>query len=239
VDGVEPLTHEFDGFFVHSRGGGAGPLAGSGSTDSLTNGAYRIRADAFVPVLVLETESDMTVLRYYQAEQADSRDVHVWEVAGTAHADAFVAGPALQALHCDPRVNSGPQEFVVRAGISALDRWVRTGNAPPPAPRLQRDGGELRRGADGIALGGVRTPPVDVPVAVQSGDAPAGSKALCALFGSSRAFPPARLDMLYGSRAGYEKSFDDATRRAVSAGYVLAADAPALQAQARAVTFPS
>jgi hypothetical protein len=239
VDGVQPLTHEFDGFFIHSRGGGAGPLSGSGNLATITNGAYRIRADAGVPVLVIETESDLTALGYYRAEQPDSAEVHVWEVAGTAHADAFVAGPALQAVHCDPRINAGPQEFVVRAGISALERWVRTGHAPSPAPRLQRDGAKLLRDADGIALGGVRTPPVQVPAAVQSGEAAAGTQALCVLFGSSRAFSAERLTARYGSKARYESEFDAATRDAVSAGYVLAADAPALDAQARAVAFPS
>ncbi len=239
VDGVQPLTSEFDGFFIHSRGGGAAPLSGSGDTDSLVAGAYRIRAEPGVPVLVLETESDVTVLRYYQAEQPDSRDIRVWEVAGTAHADAFTVSPALQQLHCDPRINAGPAQFVVRAAISALDRWVRTGEAPASAPRLQRDGAALRRDGFGIALGGVRTPPVDVPVAVQSGEAAPGSKALCVLYGSSRAFAPARLKTLYGTKAQYLTAFDNATRQAVSAGYLLPADESALQAQARAVAFPS
>jgi hypothetical protein len=239
VDGVQPLTHEFDGFFIHSRGGGAAPLSGSGDTGTIVDGAYRIRPNPGVPVMVVETESDLIALRYYQAEQPDSHDVHVWEVAGTAHADAFVAGPALQELHCDPRVNAGPQEFVVRAAISALDHWVRTGDAPASAPRLQRDGGVLRRDAYGIVLGGVRTPPVDVPVAVQSGEAAAGSQALCVLYGSSRAFTPAMLRTLYGSREQYLSEFADATRQAVAAGYVLAADQGALQQEAQQVTFAS
>jgi Alpha/beta hydrolase domain len=238
VNGVQPLTHEFDGFFIHSRGGGAAPLAGSGDTGSIAFGAYRIRPDAGVPVLVLETESDLAVLRYDQAEQPDSSDVHVWEVAGTAHGDAFVAGPALQELHCDLRINAGPQEFVVRAAVSGLERWVRTGKAPASAPRLDHAGPVLHRDALGIAIGGVRTPPVDVPVAVQSGEAAPGSKALCALFGSSRAFSPARLRTLYGSKAQYLQKFDAAAQQAVDAGHVLSADEAALQAQAEAVAFP-
>ncbi|HEX4017288.1 MAG TPA: alpha/beta hydrolase domain-containing protein [Frankiaceae bacterium] len=237
VNGVQPLTHEFDGFFIHSRGGGAAPLSGSGDTGTIVDGAYRIRPDAGVPVLVVETESDLAVLRYDQAEQPDSKDVHVWEVAGTAHADAFVAGPALQVLHCDPRINAGPQEFVVRAAISSLEKWVRTGTAPASAPRLDHDGPVLKRDALGNAIGGVRTPPVEVPVAVQSGEAAPGSKALCTLFGSSRAFSAARLKALYGTKVQYLQRFDAATRQAVSAGYVLPADVAALQAQAQNVAF--
>jgi Alpha/beta hydrolase domain len=239
VDGVQPLTHEFDGFFIHSRGGGAAPLSGSGDTGAIVNGAYRIRPDAGVPVLVVETESDLAVLRYDQAEQPDSNDVHLWEVAGTAHGDAFVAGPALQSLHCDPHINSGPQEYVVRAAISALERWVRTGRAPASAPRLDHRGPVLIRDSHGIAIGGVRTPAVDVPVAVQSGEAAPGSKILCSLFGLGRAFPPAVLSALYGTKAQYLRSYGAALDRGVSGGYVLAADRSALETQARAVVFPT
>jgi hypothetical protein len=104
---------------------------------------------------------------------------------------------------------------------------------------LQRDGAVLRRDGFGIALGGVRTPPVDVPVAVESGEAPAGSKALCVLYGSSRAFAASRLKTLYGTKAQYLNEFDAATRQAVSAGYVLSDDEAALEQQARAVMFPA
>ena len=66
-----------------------------------------------------------------------------------------------------------------------------------------------------------------------------GSKALCVLYGSSRAFAPATLKMLYGTKAQYLTEFDDATGQAVSDGYVLSADQAALEAQARAVRFPA
>ena len=48
VDGVQPLTREFDGFFVHSRGGGAAPLSGSGDGGSFVDGQVRIRTDTAV-----------------------------------------------------------------------------------------------------------------------------------------------------------------------------------------------
>ena len=85
----------------------------------------------------------------------------------------------------------------------------------------------------------MRTPPVDVQVAVQSGEAAPGSQALCVLYGSSRAFTPAMLKTLYGSQEQYLSEFADATRQAVAAGYVLAADQGALQQEARQVTFVS
>jgi hypothetical protein len=239
VDGVQPLTREFDGFFIHSRGGGASPLSGSGDSGSVVDGSYLIRTDAGVPVFVFETETDIAVLRYDRAEQPDSGYVRVWEVAGTSHADAFVAGPAVGLLGCDAPINNGPQQYVDKAAISALERWVRTGQPPAPAPRLAHDGPKLRRDARGIVLGGIRTPPMDVPVAVQSGEPAAGGKAICGLFGSSKAFPAGALRQLYGTKARYLQEYDRAADRSISAGYVLAADRPALLAEARRESFPA
>jgi hypothetical protein len=135
-------------------------------------------------------------------------------------------------------INSGPQQFVVRAAIAALDRWVRTHQPPPSATRLQHAGATLHRGAHGIALGGIRTPAVEVPVATQSGEPTDSHKVVCVLFGSARPFPPATLTQLYGTKAHYLQLYAADADRTVSAGYVLAADRPAIIAQAQAVPFP-
>jgi hypothetical protein len=59
-------------------------------------GTAAIRDDVDVPVLIFETESDLTFLGYVSARQDDTRHVHAWEVAGTSHADAYmlVDGPS-------------------------------------------------------------------------------------------------------------------------------------------------
>jgi hypothetical protein len=241
VNGVQPLTREFDGFFVHSRGGGAAPLTGEGDGDSFVGGKSIIRTDSGVPVLIFETETDIALLRYDQAEQPDSAQVHVWEVAGTSHADAFVVGPAVGFLGCsaagNETINSGPQVYVVRAAISALNHWVRTGEAPPSAPRLQHTAGTLARDAQGIVLGGIRTPPVDVPVSVQSGVPADASKVICALFGSNKPFSAAVLTQRYGTKAAFVTKWDAAADRAIEAGHVLAGDRAGLVAEAQQVRF--
>ena len=46
-NGVQPLTHAFDGFFVHSRGGGGMPLVGPGESAAMqTRSAGRRRPSA-------------------------------------------------------------------------------------------------------------------------------------------------------------------------------------------------
>src|SRR5690606_28228398 len=94
VNGVHPLRPVFDGFLVHSRGGGAAPVDGSAEEGlgSSIAGEVHIRDDLDVPVLVFSTETDLTLLGYAPARQPDSDHVRSWEIAGTAHADAFLLG---------------------------------------------------------------------------------------------------------------------------------------------------
>ncbi len=80
-------------------------------------------------MLIFETESDLTILDYITARQSDSETVHTWEVAGTAHADAYLISvasglprdPGLGVfLECDFPINDGPQHEVLQAAVRSL-----------------------------------------------------------------------------------------------------------------------
>ena len=62
ADGVQPLTHEFDGFLIHSRGGGVPglgePGAGLDVAGSIGRPPTIIRTDLDVPVMIVQTETD-------------------------------------------------------------------------------------------------------------------------------------------------------------------------------------
>lgn len=238
VNAVEPRAHAYDGFFIHSRGAGAARLDGAAfASGSL--GPYRIRTDLGVPVLVFETETDIGgLLRFGAARQADTAHLRTWEVAGTAHADAYLVRGLASGL-CPHPINDGPQHYVANAAMASLMRWVERGVAPPRAEPIKTtgDGTAIVRDDHGIALGGVRTPSVDVPVKRLSGEAPAGSNLLCSLFGSSTPFDAATLRSLYSSRQHYLDRFDAALERAVDAGFVRPADRAAYAAEARTVQF--
>jgi hypothetical protein len=87
---------------------------------------------------------------------------------------------------------------------------------------------QAKRNADGIALGGIRTPPVDVPVSSLSATPGPNSSVICLLLGSSKPFTAARLAQLYSSRDEYERKFAADADRAIKAGFVLPADRAAL-----------
>lgn len=242
VNGVHPIDRVFDGFFVHSRGGGAAPIvsAGDGLTSAL-QGSVRIRDDLDEPVLVLSTETDLTRLGYASARQPDSERFRSWEIAGTAHADAFLLGgdPAAAAslLGCSAPVNDGPQHLALKAAVANLVEWVTNGDPPPRGGLIDlTDDQDIARDEDGNALGGIRLPPVEVPVATLSGES-SEANVLCGLFGSTTPFPPAELTDRYGSRENYLERYERALDQSIEDGFVLDTDRSTALAEAAEVDF--
>jgi len=234
ADGVQPLTSAFDAFLIHSRGASASPLGEPGRgidvVSTFVGGPpTRIRTDLDVPVLVLETETDVLgIVGYARARQEDSDRFRLWEVAGTAHADRTIVGSLADTLGCGVPINDGPQRFVVRAALQALDRWVRDDEAPQEAERLAVEGDAFRRDADGIVEGGARTPEVDVPVDVLSGEPGPSGGVICLLLGSTTPLPRERLAERYGSADDYLDAYEEAADEAVAAGVVLEDDRDAV-----------
>jgi hypothetical protein len=239
IDGVQPLTHAFDGFFVHSRGASLLPIAGPGKpagiADSIGKRPVIFRTDQRVPVLNLQTESDVAgFFASVTARQPDSTSFRLWEVAGTAHSDAHLLGPDATGLDCGVPVNNGPAHVVAKAAYNGLSEWVDNGTLPPIAPRLSFGPDHaLRRDADGIAMDGIRTPPVDVPVDVLSSVPAPNAPIACVLSGSTKPLTSARLRSLYPSRDVYLQRYEADATRTIKAGFALAADRNALLAYAQ------
>jgi hypothetical protein len=248
-NGVQPLTHAFDGFFVHSRGGVALPLAPPGPyavaiQNAIAGTATLFRSDQSAPIMDIQTETDVaSILNSYAARQPDSDTFRLWEVAGTAHADVHLVGRKNASyLDCGVPVNDGPMHIVAKAAWHDLKQWLATGTAPPIAPRIdvkvEQGKPVIQRDSDGIALGGIRTPPVDVPVSALSGAEGPNRSVICLLLGSDKPFTDARLSQLYSSRDDYTKKFAADADRAINAGFVLAADRSALLAFAKPDVIP-
>lgn len=237
-NGVQPLTHAFDGFFVHSRGAIGLPLVAPGQSADIAgaiSGTPAVfRADQHAPVLDVQTESDVTsVLNSYAARQPDSDRFRLWEVPGTAHADMHLLRSTGAIPDCGVPINNGPLHVVAKAGLRALTNWVQFGKRPPTAERIDVAPGaspQIQRNADGIALGGIRTPPVDVPVAALTGTPGPNPSVICLLLGSTTPFSDQRLAELYPTRAAYLQKFKADADAAIKAGFVLREDRAALLA---------
>lgn len=243
----------FDAYLLHSRHAVAAPLRdGMPSPEPSL-----LRDDLTVPVMVLSTENDVAGDRigYHRARQPDTDRLVAWEIAGTAHVDAYGLGigdtddgsgsadaelfaamsdpPSsvyFGVIECEAPINTGPQTYVARAALAHLVRWARGDEPPPTMPRLELDasGRDLVRDDIGIALGGVRTPHVDVPVAALSGigQEPGG---FCELFGTTRVLDPDELARRYADRDEFESAWLASLDEAVAAGVILPADAERLR----------
>ena len=244
----------FDAYFLHSRHAVGAPLR----LDRVTApDPTLVRDDLDVPVMVVAAENDVagTRIGYARARQPDTGHLVTWEVAGAAHVDAYGLGigdaddgsgvaderlfAAMTAppssvysgiIECGAPINTGPHTYVARAAFAHLVRWARGGPPPPSMPRLEVDpsGQDLIRDDAGNALGGVRTPQVDVPVAALSGmgQEPGG---FCALFGTTTPLEPHELERRYPTREGFVRSWLEALDRSVAAGAILSADADRLR----------
>ncbi len=242
INGVQPLTEIFDGFFVHSRGASAFPLPVAGESADISRsigGTPTIfRADSKVPVLDLQAENDVVgVLGSVAARQPDNDMFRLWEVAGTAHADRhLMGGTTADAIDCGVPINDGPLHIVAKAAFRHLVAWVADGVAPPTAPRLALVEGAapvISRDDDGIAHGGIRTPSVDVPAQVLSGVQGPSGQIICMLSGSTNPMVAERLAELYPTRKAYMKAYNKVVDAAIDAGFALEADRKALEGYAR------
>jgi hypothetical protein len=242
VDGVEPLTHEFDGFLIHSRSGAPAPLgqpgAGIDIANSIGGKPTVIRTDQHVPVILLETETDVLgILDYYPARQDDNPYLRLWEMAGTAHADKAQVGSAEASFGCPKPINRGQQRFVLESALAHLEQWVQDGTAPPTAPRftIVSVGGKPSYADDSVGNveGGIRTPAVVAPVDVLSGLPAPNSSVVCILSGTTTPIPTTTLAKLYPSRSQYLADYRKATDTVIAQGFVLAGDRAAVLADAQ------
>jgi Alpha/beta hydrolase domain len=263
VNAVDPLARIYDGFMIHGRGAAGASLEGEMRARRVAQGetldlasrrdarspGHRVRDDVRVPVITVQSETDVIMLGGVRGRQPDNDRFRLWEIAGAAHFDTY----GLVAAHRDDGslpvaelaalmaptdevmgqkaaslVNSGPQQhYVLNAALAHLEAWVRRGNPPPGADRFEITGGEspvLVLDDLGNVRGGVRTPWVDVPVAALSGLGQQGA-VFTVLFGVTRPFDGAQLDRLYpNGRRQYLAAFERRLDEAIGSGFLLEAD---------------
>lgn len=238
---VQPEARVIDAFLIHSDG----------------DGDKQYPADPAVPTIQLFSEREASpdapnVHRNYRLwEVAGAAHQDFWvgyhqvegqalrvvanapQRPGSADADLHVAAGNYGEqydpgqLICIVQGTQFPLRYVVMAAIHDLDRWLKTGVAPPEAPRYQFDGEQLARDADANALGGIRLPPIEVPVASYRSD-------LCNLGGITIPFSDLQLQARYPTHADYYCKMKAATQRSIDEGFLLAEDGDELMARVAA-----
>ena len=251
IDAVQPVAHVFQGFLVHSQFGTGAPLSQAPQTNYSAPNPTTIRSDLGVPVLEFETETDVDNSNLTdRLHYGNPKWFRLWEVAGSSHYDYYglAIGPndtgngqgavdnlaAMQnptrtpadEFSCAVPINTGGTHWALDAAVYWLNRWVVDGTAPPRAPFLATTHISpvvYKLDANGNAIGGVRTPQVDAPIAALGSQGNSGG--FCFLFGSTVPYSAAHLASLYKTHGQFVSAWARAIHRDQAAGFLLPADA--------------
>lgn len=238
ANAVHPVAEVYDGVIVHSRNGSGAPLLGDAIAGGEVPDAASLRTDLDIPVFQVDTETDLFGLGapFPPARQDDTDHIRTWEVAGLAHSDAHYLSRLseqgtrqfdgfLDLSGVLTQMNTGPRNYVMNAVLRRLDRWIADGTPPPTAPPIETTEAQIVRDADGNAMGGLRTPHVDIPIATLTGEG-------LSVVGRTLPFDEATLAAQYGDEATYLAEFTDALDATIGAGFLLADDRDQILADA-------
>ena len=223
----------FDGYF---------PAGSSGSLTPLASGRTRLpRFEAGpigqvdVPVIQTETQTDVegfeAVLSSgtvhtnsgsanHRRDDSDAPDqrYRLYELAGAPHQNSRVG--------CDGVGSSFPTSAFVRAALVHLFRWAEQGVAPPRAARIDLATfdtvSESTVDEYGNAVGGVRSPFIDVPIA--RFEVHSGPGALCKLVGRETTLPADVLLARYGDAQSFVSQFSSSLDATIAGGFLLEMD---------------
>jgi hypothetical protein len=218
-----------------------------------------------VPVIELLSEGEAETNLAARRPDSDAPDRYrLYEIAGTCHMSVNPAGPT--ALPVLEQRSEFPMDMLAGAALLNLRRWIIDGTPPPRSERLhvlhdralgpcgRRDEARpLLRDEHGNAVGGVRSPWVDVPVASyyphstprdQGGADSAGPNGrrlaqedIADLMGCMMPFTPEKLRALYGSPANYRELFAARLERAIEQRWIADADRDRALATAARIEF--
>jgi hypothetical protein len=264
IDFFHPRDRAFDGYLLRGRGLGGAPMTGTGIATGPR--PLPIRLDLDVPVMALQNEGDLLALRYVFEQQQEGPLIRVWELPGAAHG-SLEGSARLQSRFAAngigrPTVLAGlPAQSPTSPSVMRIDpvnamafhhmvRWVASGEAPPPAPPIERipdigpmptddglgglDPALIARDADGNALGGIRVPDTDAPVGQLVGSTAGGL-----LSGEFVPFTRETLARRYPTKEHYVEAVRESARRAEAAGWISSGAAQAYVEEADASDVPN
>lgn len=216
--GYSARNHNVDGFMIDS-----------GNSPTVTPD---------VPVLENFTEGDIAI---FGAKTRNAGPNYVlWSLPGASHVDHWelAQGRSVQtglvtfdpreagqygehgvptANLCNTSSDLFPARYMWDAALAALTHWVIRGTRPAPTPLISATGSGntaiVNRDQYGNALGGLRLPPIEHPVATYIGG-------ICGLYGTTIPLDAATLRNLYPTHQAYVDQMAAAITSTVNAGYM-------------------
>ena len=240
----------FDGYLV--RNPPAPAKTNQCAPNIAANDPRRTIKDIDVPVMAVAAQGEVPDnLKMRKADSDDPKGRYrLYEIAGAAHIETFAyAGlPSFEEQNliglaqgtadwpfnakCEPEIPLSQHpllKYSFHGAYRNLDQWVAKGVAPPKAPRLEtKENGELAMDQFGHALGGVRSPWVDVPTATYLTTSP--GPATCRELGHMIPFDAARLSQLYPSPKDYVSKVNASVDKAVKEKFFTETDGKKMKA---------
>lgn len=243
INGVQPVANVMDAIVPTV---GRGLAAGFGDEvfdmtkpkDAMKAffGTARVRNDLTIPVMYVNSENE--TLHFYPLRQRDNDRFRYWEVAGASHAPAQLVSRMAKARDHDEIGISIIAQSNVATGVSPSEvdwtptsdaalvhvhHWINGGPPPPTQPLIEVEEGtppRIVRDEFGIAVGGVRLPEVEVPIARNIGALDVADH-LAGLSGLTEPFAPEQIKRLYPTHADYVARVTQAAEAAVRGGATL------------------
>ena len=226
-------SHVYDGWLT---GGATGPTAINqcSSVSSSTDPRNQIRPNG-VPVISIRTQGDFFSFAYRRADGDTPDDQYrLYELAGPSHdtttifenfapdADIIKAGvtPPDPTVCGYQYITDFPYEYYFNAAASNLKGWATDGIAPPHAERFQYDANnQLVLDQYGNAVGGLRSPYLDVPIATYHTGISNGIFT-CIVLGDKVPFSEQLLQQLYRNHGQYVSQVVQSTNALVAQGFL-------------------
>jgi hypothetical protein len=248
-------SHIYDGWLT---GGATAPadINQCSIVESAADPRNQIRPNG-VPVISVRTQGDFFSLEYRPADSDGPDDQYrLYELAGPTHdtasifrnlapdADIIAAGltPPNPSICGYPHITNFPYEYYFNAAAENLKLWSQ-GITPPCGDRFQYDFTNPNyldnnvKDQHGNAVGGVRSPYLDVPTATYTMGTP-GEKLTCLLLGQRVPFGKELLHELYPTHDDYVAKVTQSAMALVEDRFLLQTDAEKIIAEAARTDVP-
>jgi hypothetical protein len=209
-----------------------------------------------VPIIQVPTQVEyMYGATATQDSDEPSKQFRVYEFAAMAHLDSRNTRKRLTQEDCLEPLSEIPLDAMASVALHHLLQWVDLGLSPPRAPRVildryvENDGSLMQLDEYGNAMGGIRSPWVDVPLfkyTMHNPPNPASTGAgsgrmqtplLCYLSGWQTPIDAAVVKKKYGSPANYVRMVEKRLNELEAEGWSLPVYHDVIMADARAVRF--
>ncbi len=254
----------YDGY-VQNRHPRVGRLRRCGSAPAADDPRQTLR-NLGVPLIRVVPETDVIPLSRFRREDSDAPGdrYRLYEVAGGSHADGwfYPFQPSVADLkkigsnypyiatwpfhnQCEPEMllmMTPINTYVLDTAFASLTRWIRDGVAPPRAARIEIENvgtpqARVVRDEFGNAVGGVRTPYLDVPIATYHTTSVGDT--FCPEIGHKEPFDWARLNRLHGTPKNYVSKVSQSVGRLVQERWLTESDGRKITAEAASVVMSS